>query len=238
VLTGIHLGLYGRGLEPGQDLPHLLRRLLAAHPGPRIRISSLEVGEVSHEIIDLLAATPRLCPHLHLPLQTGSDRLLKSMGRPYTRDEYAAAIRLAAEKAPGLCLGADVLVGLPGEDQEAFEETRALLADLPISYLHVFAYSPRPGTRAASMPGRPAGREVKRRSQVLRKLAASKQKAFYAAQVGRELLAVVEAGDRGRSANYCSLLLPAGLAVGSLVPVVAKELVTGPEGLSLRCRPL
>ncbi|BEQ14865.1 MiaB/RimO family radical SAM methylthiotransferase [Desulfoferula mesophila] len=214
VLTGIHLGRWGWDFTPRQELAELLRALLAAHPAPRLRLSSLESEELTPEIIELAAAEPRLVPHFHLPLQTGSARLLKQMGRPYGPEDYARTVRVAAAALPGLCLGADVLVGLPGESDQDFEQTRGLLAGLPISYLHVFPYSSRPGTRAADMADHPAPEVSKERAAVLRELGLAKKRAYYQAQVGSSQEVIVEGSGLGRGANYCLVRLaketPAG----------------------------
>ena len=207
VLTGIHLGRWGLDLAPPQELPVLLRALLAAHAVPRLRLSSLESRELSDEILDLAAREPRICPHLHLPLQTGSPRLLKAMGRPYAPREYAERVRAAREALPQACLGADVLVGLPGEEKEDFAATRDLIAELPLSYLHVFPYSPRPGTPAADMPDRPDPARVKERAAVLRRLGRAKRQAYYQAQVGRDLELIMEGSGLGRAGNYCLVRL-------------------------------
>lgn len=187
---------------------------MAAHPAPRLRLSSLESEELTPEIIELAAAEPRLVPHFHLPLQTGSARLLKQMGRPYGPEDYARTVRVAAAALPGLCLGADVLVGLPGESDQDFEQTRGLLAGLPISYLHVFPYSSRPGTRAADMADHPAPEVSKERAAVLRELGLAKKRAYYQAQVGSSQEVIVEGSGLGRGANYCLVRLaketPAG----------------------------
>jgi threonylcarbamoyladenosine tRNA methylthiotransferase MtaB len=222
VLTGIHLGRWGWDLAPRQELSALLRALLKSHPGPRIRLSSLESAEITDELLEMLQAEPRLCPHLHVPLQTGSDRLLKTMGRPYKAAEYAAKLERAASLLPGLCLGADVLAGLPGEDEQAFQETKALLESLPVSYLHVFPYSPRPGTRAAAMPNRPKGPEVRRRAEALRDLGRAKRLAFVESQVGRELSAVVEGSGLARTDNYCLVELSPGFKRGQTVRLKAQ----------------
>ena len=203
VLTGIHLGRYGRDLGPEHGLPGLVKTLLKAHNGPRIRLSSLEVNEITPELVEMLCAGPRLCRHLHIPLQSGSDKVLRAMGRPYKAAQFAHMVNELAERIPGVCLGADVLVGLPGEDGQAFKETRELLTALPISYLHVFPYSPRPGTRAASMPGRPDTKTAKRRAAELRSLGEAKREAFWAGQVGRALRAVTEQDGKARTDNYC-----------------------------------
>jgi len=219
VLTGIHLGRWGHDLSPRQELPALLRGLLAAHPGPRLRLSSLESEELSQDIISLATADPRLCPHFHLPLQSGSARLLKKMGRPYGPAEYARTVRSAHGALPSLCLGADVMVGLPGESERDFNDTRELLDGLPISYLHVFPYSPRPGTPAANMPGRPAAEVVKKRAAALRRLGRAKKLAFYQSQVGRTLEVIVEGSGLGRGDNYCLVRLENAPAAGTTLKV-------------------
>jgi threonylcarbamoyladenosine tRNA methylthiotransferase MtaB len=222
VLTGVHLGRWGRDLPGRPELAGLLPRLLEAHPLPRLRLSSLEAGEITPELLELLAAEDRICPHLHVPLQTGSDRLLAAMGRPYSAGRYARVVQEAAEAVPGLCLGADVMVGLPGEDEEAFRQTRELLRRLPLAYLHVFPYSPRPGTPAAEMPGRPPERVARARAAELRELGAAKRLAFYQAQVGRSLVVVAEAAGRGRSQNYCLVELGPAARPGQVVEARAR----------------
>ena len=219
VLTGIHLGLYGKDLGMQNGVHELVRALLKAHPGPRIRLSSLEVNEICDELLHLMANESRLCNHLHIPLQSGSNKVLEAMGRPYSKEQFSEIVLKAHELVPGLCLGADVLVGLPGEDQAAFEDTRQLIEQLPISHLHVFPYSPRPGTRAVEMPQRPQGPAVKERAALLRKLGAKKRKAFHQAQVGKRLEAIVELSGQARSRNYCMIVLDRAVKPGILVTV-------------------
>lgn len=238
VLTGVHLGRYGQDLEPPLDLARLLEALLAAHPGPRLRLSSLEVSELSPGVLDLLAREPRLCPHLHVPLQTGSARLLKAVGRPYTPQEYAQRLRQVAQALPGLCLGADVMVGLPGESEQDFADTEALIASLPLSYLHVFPYSPRPGTPAAAWPGRVPGPLARQRAARLRELGRAKWREFLASQQGQTAQVVVEASGLGRAANYCLVRLPAQAPAGSLLAVRLGRLEDSPEGPLLAGEPL
>jgi threonylcarbamoyladenosine tRNA methylthiotransferase MtaB len=236
VLTGVHLGRYGNDLPDRPDLTRLLAALLAAHPGPRLRLSSLEVGEVSERLLALMADEPRLCPHLHLPLQTGSDQLLQTMGRTYQAADYAAVVEKAVRALPGLCLGADVMVGLPGETEQDFAATHELLASLPISYLHVFPYSPRPGTRAAAMPDRVPPALARERAALLRRLGEDKRLAFLQAQVGRRLSAVVEASGLGRADNYCLVALPRELPPGTRVEVLVDELKSSRQGPLLQGR--
>ena len=203
VLTGVHLGRYGADLGSPLGLVELVGGLLEAHPGPRLRLSSLEVSEVSDEVLALMAREPRLCDHLHIPLQSGSDAMLKAMGRPYDSGAYARRVREAAQALPGACLGADVMVGLPGETEADFSQTEDLIRSLPLAYLHVFPYSPRPGTPAAAWPGRVPGPVAKARAAHLRRLAQAKRLEFLRAQAERELLAVVEASGLARTGNYC-----------------------------------
>ncbi|MCA1989661.1 MAG: radical SAM protein, partial [Desulfarculus sp.] len=209
-------------LPGGPSLVDLLRALLAAHPGPRLRLSSLEGNEATPELMALMAGEPRLCPHLHLPLQTGSDALLAAMGRPYTAPDYAATVRAAAAALPDGCLGADVMVGLPGETEADFAATEALIAELPLSYLHVFPYSPRPGTPAASFPNRVPGPVAKARAARLRRLGEEKRRAWLTGLVGRTLEVIVEADGLGRAANYAPLTVPqAGITPGTMLLVQA-----------------
>ncbi len=218
VLTGIHLGRWGRDLTPPARLDELVRALLAAHPGPRLRLSSLEVSEITPELEGLLAGETRLCPHLHIPLQSGSDAVLRAMGRPYAAADYTALVARLCRALPGLCVGADVLVGLPGEDEAAFLDTCRLIEGLPLAYLHVFPYSPRPGTPAAALP-RPPAPEVKQRAARLRALGGQKRRRFYGDQAGRTLTAVVEGGGQARTGNYCLARVGPELPAGAMVAV-------------------
>ena len=217
VLTGIHLGRWGQDLTPRRELSELLQALLAAHPGPRLRLSSLESGELSDDLLALASREERICPHLHLPLQTGSASLLKAMGRPYGPEQYAERVLAAREALPGVCLGADVLVGLPGEGQAEFAATRELIAYLPLSYLHVFPYSLRPGTPAAAMPDHPSPEVVKQRAAELRALGGEKRLAYYQAQVGRTLELIMEGSGLGRAGNYCLARLEPALPAGTVL---------------------
>jgi len=236
VLTGVHLGRYGGDLDPRQDLTDLIMTLLKADPGPRLRLSSLEVNEITDPLLALLAENPRLCRHLHIPLQTGSDRLLKAMGRPYTAAQFAQTVQKAARAGDGICLGADVLAGLPGEDDAAFDQTFSLIESLPLAYLHVFPFSPRPGTAAARMSGRPPGPEVRRRAAMLRRLGEDKREAFLKGQMGRRLEAVVEGSRLGRTGNYCLVRLDRKLEPGAWVEVEITSLDRGPGRAQLAGR--
>lgn len=219
VLTGIHLGRWGWDFDPPDNLENLAKSLLDADQRPRLRLSSLESHEVTPGLIDLAATHEKVCRHFHLPLQSGSDKVLESMGRPYTTAQYREVAENILEAIPGVCIGADVLVGLPGEDDDAFEQTRSLIEELPISYLHVFPYSPRLGTRAYRMPGRPQGPIMNQRCALLRQLGAAKKSEFLQGLVGRTLEVVVESGSMGRSSEYALVKLDIDLPRGQLAPV-------------------
>lgn len=220
VLTGIHLGKYGLDLESRPSLTDLIQALLKAHPGPRLRLSSLEVSEIGPELINMLKSHPRLCRHLHIPLQSGSAKVLKAMARPYTPEQFKQTVLDLHDQVEGICIGADVLEGLPGEDEQAFSETRSLIEELPLSYLHVFPYSPRPGTRAAQMQ-RPHPSQAKERAGILRELARGKQTGFLRSQVGGRFQGVVEENGLARTGNYCLAALDQDLSAGSLVHLEA-----------------
>jgi threonylcarbamoyladenosine tRNA methylthiotransferase MtaB len=202
VLTGVDLGHYGWDLAPRQSLAALVRRLLALPGLGRLRLSSILPAYVTDELIETIAGEPRVCRHLHVPLQSGSDRVLRAMRRPYNRQLYRRLVARLASALPGFGLGTDVITGFPGETAEEFAETAAFLDDLPFSYLHVFSYSDRRGTEAArlSVPRVPP-EEVRRRTSRLRRLGADKSSAFRRAHVGGDVEVLVlehRAAETGR----------------------------------------
>ncbi len=213
VLTGIHIGLYGLDCEPPADLAALLRRLLALGGEVRFRVSSLESAEISDELLDLFAGSPRIVPHLHLPLQSGDDRVLQRMNRPYTAAAYARVVERIAARLPDAAIGADVLAGFPGESEEEHEATCALLARLPLAYLHVFPYSRRPGTVAAAMAGQVPPRVKEERVARLRRLGDDLRRAFHARFLGRTRPVLVERWQQGEASgltdNYIPVRFPA-----------------------------
>lgn len=199
VLTGAHLGSYGTDLAPRVPLARLVAAVLDAAPACRVRLSSLEPRFVSAELTALLATEPRLCPHLHLPLQSGDDAVLGRMRRAYRAAAFerralaaARAVNEAAERAPGLALGSDFLVGFPGESDRAFAATVELVDRLPFTYGHVFSYSPRPGTPAAGFADGVARDTIQRRAAVLRELLERKAVEFRMAHIGQEVEIVAE----------------------------------------------
>jgi threonylcarbamoyladenosine tRNA methylthiotransferase MtaB len=198
VLTGVDLGHYGWDLRPRLTLAALIRRLTRVPGLGRLRLSSILPAYFTEELIETIVGTPRVCRHLHLPLQSGSDGVLRAMRRPYNVRLYRALVERLATALPGLGLGADVITGFPGESEGAFAETEALIEALPFSYLHVFSYSDRRGTEAARLPAaRVPAEEIRRRTTRLRRLGAAKQLLFRRAHVGREVdVLVLEHRDR------------------------------------------
>jgi threonylcarbamoyladenosine tRNA methylthiotransferase MtaB len=232
VLSGVHLGGWGRDLSPRRSLEDLLRTAASARSVRRIRLSSVEPMEFPVRILAEEAGAI-LCEHFHLPLQSGSDRLLAAMGRPYRASGYARIVESVARARPGAAVGADVMAGFPGESEEDHRDTLSLLASLPLAYLHVFTFSPRPGTRAAAMDGRIPAEVAGRRAGELRVVSARRWAGFQEGLRGRELEVVVERirgpEASGTSREYATVRLPArGAARGQLARVRA-----GDEGVLL-----
>lgn len=191
VLTGTHLGTYGRDLPVGSSIAGLVAEMLEAAAPARLRLSSLDPHEVGEELIGCFGRFGNLCRHLHLPLQSGDETVLKRMRRPHTADDFRRLVERLTEAVPGIAVGTDVIVGFPGEGDAEFEQTYRLLDRLPIAYLHVFSYSQRKGTVAASMPDQVPKDMRAARSVALRALSDAKWQKFRQAQVGQSLQAVV-----------------------------------------------
>ena len=215
VLSGINLGTYGRDLSPRVELGDLLRRILDETPVERLRISSIEPMDVTRDLVELFASTERLAQHFHMPLQSGSDRILAAMRRWYRAEHYARRVELIHEQLPLAAVGADVIAGFPGETEDDHAATLAFIEMLPFTYLHVFSYSRRPGTKAASLSNHVPGAVIKRRARELRALSERKLAAFRQSQIGRELrvLTLHPSEDRSctrtpaLSTNYLRLLV-------------------------------
>ncbi len=193
VLTGVNIGQYVHG---DKDFCALLRRLDQIADVERIRISSIEPTTVGDELIDLLASSKRLCPYLHIPLQSGDDRILEAMNRRHTIKTYCKLIDTALAKIPDLGLGTDLMVGFPGETETAFQNTLAVASDLPFSYLHVFPYSSRPGTAALRIKQRIPSASVKKRTNLLLNLDRAKRLLFHNAHIGKTVSALFESSTR------------------------------------------
>ena len=214
VLTGVDLGHYGADLVPGTSLAALLARL-ARIPGLRwLRLSSMLPAYFTEDVLQVVAASPVVAPHFHVPLQSGGDRVLRAMRRPYTAAMYRRVVERLAAATPRLGLGADVIAGFPGETEDDFAATLGLVEALPFSYLHVFPYSPRQGTSAARLP-RIGADAAAARARRLRDLAADKRRRFNAAMLGREEdVLVLQMRDRtsgglvGLTGNYVEVVFP------------------------------
>jgi threonylcarbamoyladenosine tRNA methylthiotransferase MtaB len=212
VLSGINLGTYGRDLSPRVELIELLRRILDETNAERLRISSIEPMDVTEDLIALFAANERMAQHFHMPLQSGCDRVLAAMHRWYRAEHYARRVELIRERLPYAGIGADVIAGFPGETDAEHAESAAFIRALPFSYLHVFSYSMRPGTRAAELPNQVPASVVKNRARELRALAEEKSRTFRRSHVGRELrvLTLRRQGDSAKgtpalSSNYLQI---------------------------------
>jgi threonylcarbamoyladenosine tRNA methylthiotransferase MtaB len=217
VLSGINLGRWGR--EPGSSvrLADLIRRLLEETPIERLRLSSVEPMDWSDDLLGLVASSPRIAKHVHAPLQSGSDRVLRRMYRKYRPRHYADRVLKARAWMPDAAIGADVLTGFPGESDAEFEETRAFIERLPFTYLHVFTYSERPGTPAAESEQVPM--PVRRdRNRILRELAVQKNLEFRRRMVGRTL-SVVTLTEGALSDNFLKVELATGRAANRLTDV-------------------
>lgn len=213
VLTGIHAGLYGADRGESDALPRLVSKILSATSFCRIRLGSIEPLEIGPGLLSVMSGDPRVCPHLHVPLQSGSENVLRRMRRPYTAAQYVAAVSEAALRVADIRIGADVIVGFPGESRDDFLATAALLSAAPVHYLHVFPYSARNGTESALWPDDVAASEKKERVTRLRALDREKREAFLAGQVGKELDVLAERtrGARtvsGYSGNYATVSFP------------------------------
>jgi threonylcarbamoyladenosine tRNA methylthiotransferase MtaB len=215
VLTGIHLGTYGHDLTPRTTLFDLLCKIEATETPPRIRLSSLEPQEATTDLIEFSASSSKLCPHFHLPLQSGCDEVLQLMNRPYTSAFFRDLVYMISDRIPHAAIGCDVMAGFPREDDAAFDKTYDFLQALPITYLHCFPYSPRLGTTAQAMPQQVNARVKQERVERLRALGMEKKKAFYSRHLDQPLSLLIEHRRergllRGLSRNYLFCLIEGG----------------------------
>ena len=202
VLSGINLGRWGRDLPDQLRFVDLLRIILSETPVERLRISSVEPMDWSADLLSLIAGEPRIAKHVHIPLQSGSDAVLKRMYRKYRTRHYASRLELAVKLMPDAAIGADVMTGFPGETGEEFEETVRFIEDQPFTYLHVFTYSERPGTIAASSVDQVPVDVRRERTRILRELSNRKNRVFQTRMVGRMLSAVTLNNHTALSSNY------------------------------------
>jgi len=236
VLSGIHLGTYGRDLEPRTTFFDLLCSVLTVDHLERIRMSSIEPLEVTPEIIELAASNRRVAHHFHVPLQSGSAKILRSMYRPYAPAYYAELVDRIRIAIPDASIGADVMVGFPGESDEDFRATYQLVEKSPLTYLHVFPFSPRPGTVAADLLSPVPDHVVRHRSKILRRLIAGKNESFRSSMLGRDLDVLIfdeepESGTRcGISGNFIRVRVAEDVAVNEWT----RMRVTGLDGEGLQ----
>ena len=236
VLSGIDLGNYGRDLDPRTTLAALLRRALDETPVERLRVSSIEPIDVSEELIALFSQSERLARHFHMPLQSGSDRVLAAMHRWYRAEHYARRAELVSERLPDAAIGADVIAGFPGESEEDHQATLAFIDRLPITYLHVFSFSARPGTPAAELRNQVPEMVIGRRARELRALGDKKKATFQEAQAGRtaRVLTLNRSGQddsgpwtRALSSNYLDVRVPGLLPANQFLDVRITGLTEG-----------
>ena len=235
VLSGINLGRWGRDFQPQQRFEQLVCALLEHTDIQKIRISSVEPMDWSDDLIALVAGSPRIAKHAHVPLQSGSDRILRRMHRKYRPWHYSEKIRKIHEAMPDAAIGADVMVGFPGETDGLFEESRSFIEHLPFTYLHVFTYSSRPGTPSAAMPDQVPVHVARERNRILRELAAEKNRAFRESFIGRSLEVItLQAGGDGwteaLSDNFLKVRLAGHHAANQLLQVEIFEV--GDEDLA------
>ena len=219
VLTGIHIGHYGLDLAETTTLSRLVEGLLDQVPDVRFRLGSIEATEIDDHLVDLVAgASGMLAPHFHVPLQSGSDAVLRRMRRWHTRDAYRRRVLDVAERLGPLGLGADIIVGFPGETEEDHASTRELVIEIPFTYLHVFPFSVREGTHAATLDGRVPRGTAAERSRELRELGVEKGSRYAASRVGGQALLAVETSDTGLTGDYLRARLAGpNLRPGTLV---------------------
>jgi len=217
VLTGIHLGAYGHDLFPATNLATAMEHIQALRPIGRVRLSSIEPFEVTGKILEPVLKSDIFCRHFHIPLQSGDAGILKNMGRPYSPQFFGDLIHKIHRFMPDAAIGVDALVGFPGESESAFENTYNLIEKLPISYLHVFPFSVRPGTKAANLPNKVDAGIIKDRCERMRILGNEKRMKFYQAFMKRVLPILIETEReastnllKGITSNYLPVLIDAG----------------------------
>ena len=230
VLTGVNIGQYR---DRGTDLLDLIRRLEQIEGIERIRISSIEPTTIPDALLEYMQTSKKLCPHLHIPLQSGDDHILQAMNRRYSVDEFSKFIEKAVATIPDLCVGTDVMVGFPGEGEPQFSNTRAMLTDLPFAYLHVFSFSQRQGTGAARMNDKVLPSVIKTRSRALAELSRAKRVSYYQRFIGSTVDVIFESKDQadtwtGLTDRYVRVSVPSSRALANTInPVVITGVMDG-----------
>ncbi len=240
VITGIHIGMWGKDLSPRSSLARLLEKLEEeveqANAKVLLRLSSVEVTEFDEDFFAYLKSSKHICPHFHVPLQSGSNRILKLMNRHYTKEEYVQKLEQLKKLFPYATFGADVIVGFPTETEEDFAQTFEVVEKSHLNWLHVFPYSPRPGTPAEKIKERVPETVVKHRSNMLRRLIEKKREDFYREIIGKSFYAIVEKIEEGQTTvlteNYVHALLEDGftnrcLTQGELIKVKISQVEGG-----------
>ncbi|MFQ5928642.1 MAG: tRNA (N(6)-L-threonylcarbamoyladenosine(37)-C(2))-methylthiotransferase MtaB [Acidobacteriota bacterium] len=230
VLTGIHIGTYGMHLRPRFPLDRLLEEIVALPGLERVRLSSIEPMQLSRRITELAACCEKIAPHFHICLQSGSDRILKMMLRPYNTARFASIVEEINERIPDAAIGTDVIVGFPGEAEEDHYQTVEFIRRMPFTYLHVFPYSDRTGTAASRMGGKVDPQNIKRRSEELRQVSDQKNQNFRRRFLGKQLCVLTLAGEKDGmrvaiSGNYLKAKLDPSVPANQIVEgtVVAED---------------
>lgn len=200
VLVGIHIGLYGKGL--GYNLKDLIRKLVTMDGDFRIRLSSVEVNEIDDELLTIMGENNKICNHLHIPLQSGSEKILKAMGRKYDPEKYIETVLKAKKYVKELTVGSDVIVGFPSESEVDFSDTMNTIKEAGSDFLHVFPYSDRLGTKASFMAGKISGKEKENRSKALRFLAGEILSNKQEKTIGKKYRVLTEKSNKGHTDNY------------------------------------
>ena len=233
-LTGINLGTWGMDFHSRKTFSYLVKDIANLNGDFRVRLSSINPMEIDDHLIELIANHEKICPHLHIPLQSGDTEILSKMRRNYNAAQYENIVRRVAERIAPLGLGADVIVGFPGESNENFERTRKLIEELPFSYLHIFSYSPRSGTEANGFRNNVKNATKKERNRVLSNLAKEKATLFHKSFVGKKVTVLIEDRKRvegifkGHSEHYVPVRVNAkGSLQNQLTPVLIKEVNEG-----------
>jgi threonylcarbamoyladenosine tRNA methylthiotransferase MtaB len=233
VLTGVNIGQYH---HRGSTLLDLIERLESIHSIDRIRISSIEPTTIPGELLDYMATSRKLCRHLHVPLQSGDNGILRAMNRRYTAQDYCAFVDKAVRRVPDLALGTDLMVGFPGEGEREFDRTRTLAEDLPFAYLHVFSFSRRPGTAAFRLQDALPPQIVQGRARLLCEISRAKRLAFYQKYVGQKVEVLFESRNaKGRWTGLTDNYLRVGaVSSNDLTNHVQDTVITGiMDGLAL-----
>lgn len=229
VLTGIHIGAYGRDFHANITLADAVKTVLDAANPLRLRLGSVESAEMSDELIDLMKTDPRICNHVHLPLQSGSDEILKLMRRPYTTSEFAELTAILVNEIPDISIGTDLIVGFPNETDEHFAETLEFIESQPFRKIHVFPFSPRAGTVAATMKNQIPAQNKKIRATRALEISADKEQTFAGRLIGKTVEIIAETEDNGivdgLTANYVRVYTPAASNIlGNVVKVRIEKL--------------